>query len=149
MKIKKIIKKFQIDNYVTIIGEKNREEVLKIMRKHDIFALVSKQETLGLVYLEAMSQGCITIGSKNEGIDGIIINGENGFLCKSGNVVDLANKLEEIYYSDKQKLEQLSKNALQTIKNLTQKKVAIEYLHYLEEVKKTYIRNNIKLGESR
>ena len=41
--------------------------------------MISKNEAFGLVYLEAMLAGCI-VASRN-GIDGIIIDGYNGFLC--------------------------------------------------------------------
>jgi len=34
--------------------------------------MVSAPETFGLVYLEAMAKGCIVIGTKNWGIDGIV-----------------------------------------------------------------------------
>ena len=49
------------------------------MEESDVFAMVSSPETFGLVYIEAMAKGCVTIGSKGEGIDGVIVNNENGF----------------------------------------------------------------------
>ena len=53
----------------------------------DVFVLPSVNETFGMVYLEAMSQGCIPIGTSGEGIDGIIENGKNGYLCDRNNFV--------------------------------------------------------------
>lgn len=50
------------------------------MRQSDIFVLPSVGETFGMVYLEAMASGCIVVGTKDDGIDGIIKDGENGFL---------------------------------------------------------------------
>ena len=58
-----------------------REEVIRQMDNHDVFVMISRNETFGLVYLEAMARGCITIASRNEGFDGVIEHGVNGFLC--------------------------------------------------------------------
>ena len=52
------------------------------MRESDIFILPSRNETFGMVYMEAMASGCITVCSKNDGVDGIIRDGINGFLCE-------------------------------------------------------------------
>lgn len=40
----------------------------------------SVREGFGMVYLEAMSCGCITIGTEGEGIADFIISGKNGIL---------------------------------------------------------------------
>ncbi len=44
--------------------------------------MISKNETCGLVYIEAMAVGCIMIASKNEGFDGIINDVETLFVFK-------------------------------------------------------------------
>ena len=67
------------------------------MREADVFVMVSSPETFGLVYIEAMAQGCITIGSLNEGIDGIIENRKNGFLVSAADVNELTSCFKEIY----------------------------------------------------
>ena len=70
------------------------------MQMSECFIMVSKNETFGLVYLEAMLQGCIVVASKNEGIDGIIIHGENGFLCNAGDVNELTKNLKIYRFSN-------------------------------------------------
>lgn len=47
-----------------------KQELLKIFRSHDIFAMVSFNETFGLVYLEAISQHLPILYSRNKGISG-------------------------------------------------------------------------------
>ena len=42
--------------------------------------MVSKPEGFGIVYLEAMAAGCITVGTAGEGVADVIRSGENGFL---------------------------------------------------------------------
>ena len=84
-------------NNIHFSGRLAREDVIQRMRQADVFVMVSHTETFGLVYLEAVAQGCLTVGSRGEGIDGILIDGENGFLVKPGNVEETAQVLETIY----------------------------------------------------
>ena len=60
-----------------------------MIRNADCFVMVSSREAFGLVYLEAMAKGCIVIGTKGQGIEGIVKHGENGFLCKARDVNEL------------------------------------------------------------
>jgi glycosyltransferase involved in cell wall biosynthesis len=73
-----------------------------------ILALPSKKEAFGLVYFEAMSQGCVPIGLINEGADGHIVNGEEGLLIDDACPLKLKNAVEHILYN----FELFSKNAL-------------------------------------
>ena len=60
-----------VPEFVDIAGKLAREDVLKIYRSSRVFAMPSFTETFGLVYLEALSQGCSVICSSGEGIDGM------------------------------------------------------------------------------
>ena len=55
-------------------------QTLQIMSASRFFVMPSVQEGFGIVYLEAMASGCVTIGTEGEGIADLIISGENGFL---------------------------------------------------------------------
>ncbi len=79
-----------------------REQVLELMGQSDVFLMPSTGETFGLVYVEAMSQGCIPVGVKGEGIDGVIVSGKNGFLVEGGNAADLAACIETIMTMDRE-----------------------------------------------
>ena len=103
-------------------GQIPHNQVLEKMKESDIFILPSKNETFGMVYLEAMASGCITVCSKDDGIDGIITDGENGFLCDG----DVENTLKRILeFEDKN---QILGNCFKTISNLTEEKTAENYL---------------------
>ncbi len=93
--------------------------------------MISKGETFGLVYLEAMARGCITIGSRNEGIDGIILHGVNGFLCEAGNEKELAQIIRHINQLTPAERKQISDSAIATAKDMTDIKVAERYLNNL------------------
>lgn len=49
----------------------DKERLLEIVRKCNIFAMISLSETFGLVYVEALSQGLPILYTKNQGVDGV------------------------------------------------------------------------------
>lgn len=112
-------------------GRIQREEIVQHLRDSDVFVMVSKGEIFGLVYLEAMALGLIPVGSKNEGIDGIIRDGENGFLCESGNVTDLKNTLERIKNLSSEELQIISNHAKETALEYSDTGVANKYIKAL------------------
>lgn len=123
------IKKYDLASNVKLLGRLKREDVIKELQKSDIFIMISKNEAYGLVYLEAMSMGCIVIASRNEGFDGVIKDGVNGFLCEAGNVDELSRLLNSIRKMPKEELRKISLNAIQTARNLTDVNVAEFYLN--------------------
>lgn len=117
-----------LGNKVKLRGKVTRDDVIARMQETDIFVMISKHETFGLVYLEAMAQGCITIASINGGIDGIIVDGENGFLCPEGDEKALTELLLKIRGMRKEELQKISINAQMTAREYTDSKVAKRYL---------------------
>ena len=113
---------------VFLRGRVTRDDVIARMQEADIFVMISKHETFGLVYLEAMAQGCITIASINGGIDGIIVDGENGFLCHEGDEKALTELLLKIRGMRKEQLHEISVKAQKTAREYTDSKVAKKYL---------------------
>lgn len=69
-----------ISQAVRFLGQVPNEVVLEEMAKHKFFVMPSVREGFGIVYLEAMASGCITIGTEGEGIASFLRNGENGYL---------------------------------------------------------------------
>lgn len=124
---KEIVNK-QLSDRVTLHGHRPRNEVSEFLDKAQVFIMISSMETFGLVYIEAMSRGLITIASRNEGMDGIIRDGENGFLCEAGNVNELAKIIKKIKDMPLHEITRISNNAIITAHKLSDKKVAEEYL---------------------
>ena len=69
-----------VKDSVRFLGQVPNETVLAEMAKAQFFCMPSVREGFGIVYLEAMASGCVTIGTEGEGIADLIVSGENGFL---------------------------------------------------------------------
>lgn len=120
------------DSRIVFHGRLSREATIEKMREADVFVMVSSPETFGLVYLEAMAQGCITIGSKNEGIDGVIKDSENGFLVQPGDVRALVDCLESIVAMDVAQKQTLVRAAYYDASHMTDARMAEKYLQLNE-----------------
>jgi glycosyltransferase involved in cell wall biosynthesis len=128
-KVIKACKDLEGFELTVIKGGVAREKVLEIMRESDIFILPSVHETFGMVYLEAMASGCITVCTKNDGIDGIIKDGENGFTVEP-TVQAVRELLLKIKNTAPQTLAAIRQRSLETVKDYTPEKCAENYLHY-------------------
>ncbi len=129
--------KLGISDQVFFKGKLSNEEVIEELRKSHIFIMVSCWETFGLVYLEAMATGNIVIGAKNEGIDGIINDRENGFLTPAGESKSLAILLKDIIFQmDLEELKNVLINSHRTISFYTEKQASSNYLKQLKKIKR-------------
>ena len=133
--IERTVKQHNLGEKVTLHGFVNRTDVPNIVRTAQCFIMISEEETFGLVYLEAMSLGCITIASRNEGMEGIIEDGVNGFLCKAGDEIELASIINRINCLPQEQLNQISRNAIETACRLTDSQVATDYLNSIANCK--------------
>ena len=127
----KLAKDLGVSERVSFLGTMRRESVSKAMYDSDVFVMVSKGETLGLVYLEAMAAGCLTIGSRGEGIDGIIRNAENGFLVTPDDVNELAMCIDYVLNAPREKVGQISLNGYNTAIKMTDDLLATSYVNSL------------------
>lgn len=128
-RLKELALSLKVDNRVHFLGRQKRDEAQCLISKADIFVMVSAHEAFGLVYVEAMAKGCITIGTKGQGIDGIIKHGENGFLCESNNPNALALLIKHIISLSRVELERISINAMETARSMTNRKAAEHYIN--------------------
>lgn len=127
--LKKITAQLKQENHVLFHGRQPRDKAQTIMAGADCFIMVSSREAFGLVYLEAMAKGIIPVATIGQGFDGIIIDGENGFLCPSRNVQALKDVLQRMRKLPAEELQRISQNAIATAKELTNEKVAEKYIN--------------------
>ena len=88
-RLQSLAQQLGIGNSVRFLGLQSRQQVAAAMRRCTVFALPSRYEGLGCVYLEAMSVGKPVIGCRGQGIAEIIHQGSNGFLVGPDNQKEL------------------------------------------------------------
>ena len=75
---------------------KKPEEIITEMRQANAFVMVSKPETFGLVYVEALSQHLPIIYAQGQGFDGYYPDGFVGYPAEAGNAESIADKIESL-----------------------------------------------------
>lgn len=113
---------------INFTGRISREEVFEYMKNADIFTLISEEEVYGMVYIEAMLQGCLVIASRGGGFDGIIKHGINGFLCEPGDNMMLTDIYESIMNMSVDEKNKIGQAAIDTAVNYSERAVAERYL---------------------
>lgn len=78
--LEELCRQLGVADGVRFLGQIPNEDVLAEMAKARFYVMPSVREGFGIVYLEAMASGCITIGTQGEGIADLIESGVNGFL---------------------------------------------------------------------
>ena len=78
--LESMISDLGLEDRVSLLGRRSRDEVIKLMDDASIFVMPSAPESMGMAYLEAMARGCIVVGAVGWGIDGVVHDGINGFL---------------------------------------------------------------------
>jgi len=114
------IKKYK---FVRYINYQPKEKVLKELHNNDIFIMPSFNETFGLVYAEAMSQGLPVIYTKGQGFDRQFDEGVVGYHVVPDSSEDIVNKIKLILDN----YEKISKNCLKKVDKFDWEKVAKDY----------------------
>lgn len=122
----------------TIIKMFELEEMPDVYRGSDVFVLPSENETLGQVFIEAMSCGLPVIGTKVGGIPEIISDSYNGFLIPPNDSSVLAQRIERLH-NDSSIRNKFISNGLKTVESTftTEKQ-----LGDFETMLKTTVANN-------
>lgn len=99
-RVLKKARRLGISSFVDFLGNINNDELAAEYVRANIFVLSSKQEGLGLVYLEAMSYGLPVVTTKCGGPEGIITDGVNGYLVNQNDPSAFSHTLEKIWGSE-------------------------------------------------
>ena len=94
--LRSLVQSLGLQEDVLLAGMLPNEEVRTLYSCFDAFVLPSWKETFGIVYLEAMETGLITVGVQGQGIDGVIKNRVNGILIAPHDVRAISNIVIDI-----------------------------------------------------
>jgi glycosyltransferase involved in cell wall biosynthesis len=105
-----IINKLKLENNIKVLGWINNEIKKEYFIKSDYLLLPSYDEGLPMSLIEGMASGKILISTFVGGIPDLIVNGENGFLMKPGDVEKLVDIIEYvIHFSNRNKMEEIKR----------------------------------------
>lgn len=116
---RQLIMKENLSDYVFIMGNRCNDDILAAMQQHNIFLFTSDQnEGWGAVANEAMSNGCVLVGSDKIGaVPFLVKNNVNGRIFKSGDIESLYQTMKDLV-SERTICEQLAREAYRCMKNI-------------------------------
>ena len=121
------VRQYGLSEDVCFTGQIKNADALAKMGETQFFVMPSVHEGFGIVYLEAMASGCITIGTQGEGIADVIVSGENGFLVPPADPESIVNVMEWCFANPEETLT-IAERGRQTAKMLTWDKNAAQYI---------------------
>ncbi|MHC5729429.1 MAG: glycosyltransferase, partial [Nostoc sp.] len=95
-RIKQMIVQLGLQNCVTLAGFVPDEQLCDYYNLCDVFAMPSKREGFGIVYLEALGCGKPVLGGNQDGAIDALCHGELGALVNPDNVEEIARTLVQI-----------------------------------------------------
>lgn len=123
----------KITKKVQFFGQVSNEHVLAEMAKSQFFVMPSVNEGFGIVYLEAMASGCVTIGTQGEGISDLIISGENGFLVTPDKPEEIVDAVM-LCKNNPDAMRKIAQKGKQDAMQMTWERNAVAYLALFEKI---------------
>ena len=127
----KLSHELKIADRVKFLKRQSRREIASAMKRCTVFALPSRNEALGCVYLEAMATGKAVIACRKQGIEDIIRHGENGWLIGPDNLPEMIEALSTLLENDS-----LRKGIEHEARRTAVEKLALE--HQAKQLNKVY-----------
>lgn len=85
-----------LEKQVVFIGQVSQQELCKILQETSLFLLLSREESFGLVFLEANACGVPVIGSRIDGIPEAIEEGKSGYLVDFHDETEILKRMVEL-----------------------------------------------------
>jgi glycosyltransferase involved in cell wall biosynthesis len=115
LKISRQINSLGMKDKVYFLDSVTKDIIVNIYQRYDLLVLPSYNEAVGMVVPEAMLCGIPTITSDTVGANVYVKDGETGFIFRTGDVEDLADKIISI--SNDYKLKDFGQKARNRILN--------------------------------
>jgi len=79
-----------------VLGYQSREDLAALFAGADVFAMPSLVEGFGLVYLEALAQGCHVLCTANTGLPDLRLDDQAATLVEPGDLAGLSRALHAL-----------------------------------------------------
>jgi len=90
--LKKLVRRLGVESQVVFLGYLDRHSVMREMQEADCFVLSSRQETFGVVLIEALACGTPVIATRCGGPEDIV-NEDNGLLVAPGDIISMGEAM--------------------------------------------------------
>lgn len=100
-----LIKEYNLDHKVKLLGAKNNDEIIPLISSAGIFLMPCVKDENGdmdgipVAMMEAMACGTPVVSSKISGIPDLVLEGVNGFLVEQNDSVSVAEKVKRLINS--------------------------------------------------
>jgi len=132
-KYTRIAQEIQMHSDVIFTGPVSKERLIKMYLAGDIYIMLSKFDTFGMVVLEAMAAGLPAIISSNVGAKDLVQENKNGFIISNTSDTDyIAAKIALLLDEDFRR--QMSEAAYQTAAQNTWDDVTRKYAALYEDI---------------
>ena len=131
--LKALCRELNVVDVVRFTGRLSNADAMAEMAVSQIFAMPSYPEGFGIAYTEAMASGCVAIGTQGEGIDGVIVSGENGFLVPRDDVASIVEIVDQCF-QDESLMRRVADAGKATAMELTWENNAKRYLELFESL---------------
>ena len=98
--IQGMIQRSGSQSFVTLRGPLAHEAVQEAINRYAVFAMPSRRETYGMVFVEALFAGVPILYPKGKSLDGFFDTVEIGHKCDASSVADIAGQLERVLASE-------------------------------------------------
>jgi glycosyltransferase involved in cell wall biosynthesis len=88
----------KLAEHVSFLGKQNHVE--RLIPAAHVLLMPSEMESFGLVALEAMACGVAPVATEVGGVPELIVNGENGFMEKVGDIAAQAARVGSLLTDD-------------------------------------------------
>ncbi|MFQ5690521.1 MAG: glycosyltransferase family 4 protein [Gemmatimonadota bacterium] len=91
--LERMARSFGLERRVRFLGHVEGAALIRLYQGAELFTLASRQEALGIVYLEAMACGLPVVATDAGGTGEVVREGETGFLVPRDDPASLADRL--------------------------------------------------------
>lgn len=85
-----------VDDSIQVLSRRTPEQLTELYGQADVFAMPSLVEGFGLVYLEALAQGCHVLGTSNTGLPDLDLGSDAATIVEPGDIAALDGALTDL-----------------------------------------------------
>lgn len=132
--VERFIQEDGIKQRIHFLGHCNQDHISDLRKNALVTVVCSRYETFSIALIEALAAGCPTVATAVGGMKEIVIDDYNGLFAESESPESIAEKVL-ILISDPEKMQRLSKNAIEDCKKrFSPEVVAAQTVEYYQSV---------------